>query len=240
MSIPGRRDAAPSSTAPTWGLVDAVVAVLLALVGSSIVAMIVNVPKGTDPTIAQQFLINIPLWASLGLVPIWATIRKGDGPVIDLGLRFAPVDLLIGLVAGTVLQLVIVDGTYWLLRDVFSIDEFSVDKVEEPARKLIDSVTGSGWALLLVMVLVMAPVVEEIFYRGLVMRSLDRYVPRWASVLLTAAVFALMHFQAVQLLGLLLFGIACGALVQWTGRLGTSMMTHLVFNAWAIWQVRWR
>ncbi len=235
MSTPGRRTAASTGPTPTWGLTDAVIAVLLALVGSALVASIVAVSKGEDPTLAQQFIINLPLWASLGLVPIWATIRKGNGPVEDLGLRFAPIDLVIGLVAGTVLQLGIVDGAYWLLQDVFPRDE-----VEGPARDLAESATGSAWVLLLVMVLVMAPVVEEIFYRGLVMRSFDRLVPRWASVLITALLFGLMHFQAVQLLGLVLFGIVCGALVQWTGRLGTSMVTHLVFNAWAVWQVRGR
>ena len=234
MSAPGRSAVVRGGVEPTWGLIDAVMAVLIALVGSSIVAGLV-VEKGADPTLAQQFLINIPLWASLGLVPIWATIRKGNGPVQDLGFRFQPVDALIGLVAGTALQLGVVDGAYWVLRGVYSRDE-----VEEPARKLAGAAHGSGWAILLVMVLVMAPVIEELFYRGLVMRSLDRHMPRWASVLLTALLFAVMHFQSVQLLGLLLFGIACGALVQWTGRLGTSIATHLVFNAWAVWQVRGR
>jgi membrane protease YdiL (CAAX protease family) len=222
-----------ATSGSTWGLLDAVGAVLLAIVGSSIVAVLLQ--PGDDPSLAQQFLINIPLWASLALVPIWATTRKGRGPVEDLGLRFSPVDVLIGLVAGTFLQLVLVDGVYWLLRDVFSEDE-----VLEPARKLAGDVHGASWILLLVMVLVLAPVVEELFYRGLVMRSLDRYMPPWASVLVSALVFAAMHFQPVQLVGLTLFGIVCGALVQWTGRLGTSMVTHMVFNAWAIWQIRWR
>ncbi|HKY14388.1 MAG TPA: type II CAAX endopeptidase family protein [Microthrixaceae bacterium] len=211
-----------------WGLLDAVLAVAVAILGGSIVAGIV----GGDDTLAQRFLINVPLWLAYVGVPLWATTTKGDGPVEELGLRFAPIDALIGLVAGTALQLGVIPLIYWALGDLVSQAE-----LEEPARELVDLTDGPGWVLLVIMVLVLAPFAEELFYRGLIMRSVARLVPMWVSVIITAALFALMHFQTVQLPGLFAFGLAAGALAAWTGRLGTSMATHFVFNAWAIWEV---
>ncbi len=56
-------------------------------------------------------------------------------------------------------------------------------------------------------------------------------------MLITAVVFAAMHFQLATLLGLAVFGAVVGGLVMWTGRLGTSMCAHVVFNACALLQV---
>jgi membrane protease YdiL (CAAX protease family) len=236
--VPEQRPVAVGrSTERRWGLLDAVGAVGIAFVGGAIVAGLIGAPK--HPSLVQQFVENIPLWLALGVVPIWATRAKGNGPVADLGLAVAPVDALIGLVVGAALQFLIVPALYWPLRDVLSRSD-----VEKPSVELADKAHGAGWVLLVVMVVVIAPFVEELFYRGLVMRSLqrdltERGVPGAAAlaVVITAIVFAAMHFQTASLLGLAVFGAVVGALVMWTGRLGTSMCTHLVFNACALVQV---
>jgi membrane protease YdiL (CAAX protease family) len=221
-----------------WGLLDALAAVAFAFLGSIVVSALLGAPK--HPTLTQQFLLNVPLWLALAIVPVWATRVKGDGPVVDLGLRFHPVDLAIGLAAGTLLQLVLVPLVYAPLHSVYSRHD-----IEKASRDLVDKAHGAGWLLLVVMTVVLAPVIEELFYRGLVMRAMERDLRerkvRGASaiaVVVTGVVFAAMHFQVASLLGLAVFGIVVGALVMWTGRLGTSICTHMVFNAWALWQVR--
>ena len=212
-----------------WGLLDALLAVGVGLFGSMIVAGILYEEGVTQP-IGQRVLTLIPLWAGLGLIPLWATSAKGAGPKAEIGLDVRWVDLAIGIVAGTALQLAILPLLYWPLSEVIDREE-----VEKPARELVESVDGAaGWAMLVVSVAVMAPLVEEIFYRGLLQHGLRRYMPRWAAVVVGAAIFALMHFLLLQLIGLFAFGLAVGALVAWTGRLGTSMITHSVFNLWAL------
>jgi membrane protease YdiL (CAAX protease family) len=222
-------------TQPTprrWGLLDALLAVGVGLLGSVIVASILLGAEDTTATVGERFLVNLPLWAGLGLIPLWATSAKGAGPRVEIGLDASWVDLPIGIVVGTALQLVVIPLLYWPLSGVIDREE-----VEAPARELVDSVGGAGgWFVLVVTVAVMAPLVEEIFYRGMLQHGFARSMPMWTSVVLTAVIFGLMHFQLIQLLGLIAFGLAAGALVAWTGRLGTSMSTHIVFNLWAIWQ----
>ena len=81
-----------------------------------------------------------------------------------------------------------------------------------------------------------SPIAEEIFYRGLVLRSLiKRGLPGGVSVVLTAAIFAATHIQdlATWLLllpGLVFAGLVFGALALRTGRLGTSIAAHMGFN----------
>jgi membrane protease YdiL (CAAX protease family) len=80
-------------------------------------------------------------------------------------------------------------------------------------------------------------VVEELFFRGLLFRALTgsfkqlgpRLAPA-ASIAITALVFALVHFEALQFLGLAGFGAVLGILAWRTGRLGPSIVAHMTFN----------
>jgi membrane protease YdiL (CAAX protease family) len=81
---------------------------------------------------------------------------------------------------------------------------------------------------------VAAPVVEELFFRGLVLRSIQARYSDWLAVVGSAVLFALVHFQPVQLPALLLFGIVVGYLALRTKRLGMSIFAHAGFNATTI------
>jgi hypothetical protein len=51
---------------------------------------------------------------------------------------------------------------------------------------------------------------------------------------LSAIVFALAHFEAVQFAGLALFGVLLAVLAWRTGRLAPSIGAHVAFNAAAV------
>ena len=144
-----------------------------------------------------------------------------------LGLSIAWIDLPIGIAVGVFAQLVLV----WLLYAPLS-RWITPDDLEGPARQLGDLVHNPADRVLLVlMVCVGAPISEELMYRGLLLRALHRRLGRRPAVVISAGVFALVHFQGVQLPGLLLIGLILASLVMWTDRLGTSMVAHAAFNA---------
>jgi len=70
-----------------------------------------------------------------------------------------------------------------------------------------------------------------------VLRSLERLMPAAAALVVTAVVFAAMHFQPLQFLGLAAFGLVAGLLAQRTGRLGPAILAHIAFNAVAVAQL---
>lgn len=110
-------------------------------------------------------------------------------------------------------------------------------RLGHPAQTLTGHAFGPGLVVLAVLVCVGSPVVEELFFRGLLLRALmgglkdlgPRLVPA-VSILLTALVFALAHFEALQFLGLAGFGVVLGLLAWRTGRLGPSIVAHMAFN----------
>ena len=100
------------------------------------------------------------------------------------------------------------------------------------AAFLTDLAAGesSPWGSLLATVVV-APILEEALFRGVILRGfLLRYTPLRA-VLLSALLFALLHANPWQLLGPFAIGVLLGWLVYRTRSLVTAMLAHALTNA---------
>lgn len=162
---------------------------------------------------------------------IWYVGRRfGVGDLsADFGMSFRPVDL-IGIPLGVITQLVLVRLVYVPLESLWP-QTFALDKIEERARTTYESADGGGLVLLVLVVVVGAPLVEELAYRGLLQGAFTRRVNDWIGVVVVAAWFALVHFQAIEIPGLFIVGLVLGACAVRTGRLGLGVVTHLAFNA---------
>ncbi|MFJ2662538.1 CPBP family intramembrane glutamic endopeptidase [Arthrobacter koreensis] len=84
--------------------------------------------------------------------------------------------------------------------------------------------------LTLLLVLVLAPMGEEMLMRGLAYARLRRHLPPVAAALLTAGVFSLLHQNLVQILATLPLGMLLAAVYERTGRLTPVIGMHIVFN----------
>ncbi len=175
-------------------------------------------------------LTFIPLWAGLLGALLVVSRRWGTGSFRgDFRLKFRRSDPLVGIPIGVVCQLVFVQ----LLYDALSrfVDE---DDVEEVARSLSDRAEGWGVVLLVLTVAVGAPIVEELFFRGLVLRAFSSRFGDGVAILFSALLFALAHFQLLQFPGLLVFGLVAGYVAHRSGRLGPAIFTHVGFNGTAV------
>jgi membrane protease YdiL (CAAX protease family) len=81
---------------------------------------------------------------------------------------------------------------------------------------------------------IIAPVVEELLFRGLLQNALAKYVPVWGAILLSSFLFALVHLQPYATPGLMSLSIAFGYLYHLTGSLRTNIMLHMANNVLAL------
>lgn len=219
---------APKPEAPRWGMGDVAIGLAVGFVVSQLVlGLWIGVSGDDEESLGLLVVSLLGLWLGLGGTVLFASRRKGTGSLVDdFGLRVEKSDIGLGLVVGVLSQVVVVPLLYLPLH-LLGAD---LD-VSEKARETTDLASGAGIAVLAVAIVFGAPLVEELFYRGLFLRSATRRLgPRWA-IALSAFTFALTHFQPVQFLGLLAFGVILAVLVDKKGRLGPAVVAHMAFNA---------
>ncbi len=173
---------------------------------------------------------QLGLWAGMLGVPYVVARLNGERLFDPASLVPNRADLGLGVLVGLGMQLVVIPLVYWPLLPLLDDDA----DLSEAARELTDRADGSSVIALVFISVVGAPVVEEIFHRGLVQ---PRLVPRLgppAAIGITAVLFGASHVQLLQFPALVLFGIAVGALAYWRGRLAPAVIAHVVFNATAV------
>lgn len=171
-----------------------------------------------------------------GQVGFWATLmatvaiarrtpeRRVRGRRLAVGLVLS--DLPLGALLGVATQLVLVPLIYLPIRGLVDLSA-----LEEPAQDLLGGLQGADLVAMAVGVVLIAPVVEELFFRGLLLESMRA---RWGTTIgITGSslVFGATHFQLLQLPALTLAGTVFAAAAVRSDRLGPAITTHAAFNA---------
>lgn len=224
----------PTRAIFTWAAAWAVVNVIGGVVVASSTA------DGEDPSIAVlvaiQLLSAVIFGTGLLLASTSARARRGQAGLAtfadwrrDYRLAVAPRDL-VALPLGVATQLLVVPLVYLPLRELWP-DTFNSERLSETAGDLVERAGGGlTLAALFLAVCLVAPVVEELVYRGLLQGALMPAVGRTGGWLIASALFALIHFRPVEYPGLFAAGLVFGGCLALTGRLAPAIMSHLAFN----------
>jgi uncharacterized protein len=218
-------------TTATWGLGDValwfVVAQVSAIViGGSLLAVAGYGPGERYP-LWLVALLQLPLWAGYLAGPLVATRVKGRGPIEELGATVERRDVVPGVLLGVAAQLVAIPLLYW-----FVILRFVDGDLSGPAQDLVGRPQDPvGVVLIIAIAVVGAPLVEELFFRGFLLRGLQRRMGTTPALVVSSLLFAAVHFQGLQFPALFVFGLLAGWLTVRSGRLGPAWAAHVGFNA---------
>lgn len=212
-----------------WMVGQLLAAAVLAATGST---------NSADAGPGWLVVVAVAGWVPL-LAAMWSAGRRwGVGSFEqDWGLSFRAADLW-GIPIGIVTQLVLLPLLYWPLRAIWP-DTFSQARIEERARDLYESASGAGLVLLVAVVALGAPVVEELVYRGLLQGAFTRRLHEGLGVVIVALWFAVIHFQPIETPGLFLVGLVFGTCALVSRRLGLGIVAHVAFNATGLALVAW-
>ncbi len=190
-----------------------------------------------------------PAWVVVcGLVGLWigflgavflTSRARGTGSIRrDMRLEVRPWDLVIGPVVGVAGQLVLLPLLYLPLEHF--IPHLS-KRLSQPAKHLTGGFPGADLAVIAVLTVVVVPVVEEMLFRGVVLRGFLKVFDGTGRVLgpvlaccATGVVFGLAHFELLELLGLAVFGAMLSVMAYKFGRLGPGIFAHAAFNLVAV------
>jgi membrane protease YdiL (CAAX protease family) len=148
----------------------------------------------------------------------------------DLGLRAAPGARSVGLVLLAIVVYILV-AAVWVLTVIHhksnSADILSGLKHESTLNVVLAAVAVSA----------SAPIVEEIFFRGLLYRSLRNRLSVWPAALIAGSLFGLVHITGYPLNTLPIkaaFGVIACLLYERTGSLLPGIALHSLVDASAI------
>lgn len=88
----------------------------------------------------------------------------------------------------------------------------------------------SEYILAFLSLVIIAPIAEEVLFRGYLFGKLRKYAPIWLSILVTSALFALVHFQWNVALDVFALSIVLCLLRVISGSLWPSILLHMLKN----------
>lgn len=179
-------------------------------------------------------VVGAGVWAVALVAPVLLALRHG--PPSGL-FRVRVLEILVGLVAGAIVRLAAVAVS-------------TPKPAGWPTLPTLDGKLASETLLADVLIpVIVAPVTEELFFRGLLLVSIVAVLQRWggsrtvsaaSGVLLTTGLFVALHAVTGDVSGwadattLAIVATACAALVLVTGRIWSAVALHLSFNALAV------
>jgi membrane protease YdiL (CAAX protease family) len=182
--------------------------------------------------------VGISRRAGVGVPRAGVARESGDGIRSLTGWRFAPVDLLWGAGIGIV------------ARCVATLVELVAFGRVAGGGALFGDIDGWYVFAAVIAPILIAPLIEETFFRGLLQGSLTAWLrtrgvtgAAVVSVVAVAIVFTAVHLIGVGTVTgivttgtpLLAFALGVGALRTATGRIGGAVVAHVVFNALGVW-----
>jgi membrane protease YdiL (CAAX protease family) len=150
----------------------------------------------------------------------------GRGPGVDFDIAVGLREAWVAIGLGVILQLAVLPVLYW------PIGWFTDTDPGESARELIDLVNGPLDVVFLALAVVLiAPVVEERYFRGLLLPAMAKSTGLFVGILGSSFIFALVHQQLILIPGLMLLAVVLSWMTASTGRIGPAVVTHMAFNA---------
>lgn len=206
---------------------------LVANICGSVVISVLGYAGGDVVPTWVLALSALTLWGPYIGVLMWVSKRQGSGNFAqDFAIRFQAKDLWgipLGMASQLLLVILVTLPFQWMFPSLFN-----KEAVEKRANDLFDAAQG-GWIVLLFFVVVIcAPLVEEIVYRGFIQHNLAVAYGARISLLLASFWFAAVHLQLAEFPGLFAFALVLGLCFSRTKRLGLSIVTHVSFNAAAL------
>ena len=230
---PGASDAATEAwwqgvrlRKPGWGFPDYLIAAAAWLVFSVIAAIPIAFVTDGSAGYAWVLLFSVVLpWLGMGGYPWLISKLRGNGVVLDFGLRFRWSDVGWGVLYGgaALLAAAVIAAALSAIFGDFdsSAGELAKSLNDFPVQRLLFALAvGIG-----------APIVEELCYRGLLVTSLlKRGMSKWLSVMISAALFAAMHMEPIRFLLLFAIGLILGFARVHRNNTTTTIIAHMTNN----------
>jgi membrane protease YdiL (CAAX protease family) len=181
-----------------------------------------------DQTLLQTILSAVVyLMMAFIVIGLPWLIKKSKTNRHDLGLSRLPtwLDIFItpaGFIIYVFLSAILISVAIWIfpIIDIKEAQEIGFNNISQNYEYLLSFLT----------LVIIAPVIEEVLFRGYFFSKLKKYIPVWASIIIVSVTFGLIHGQWNLAIDTFALSIVLCVLRQITGSLWSPILLHMVKN----------
>lgn len=205
----------------------------LALFSPLIVAKMLGIPLVEKIGMtADNFGVYIFFSQSIGLVVTLALIasrlKRRHASWSSVGLRRFRLFQGVRYVAGYYLMLLGLLAVLAVIAVSMGVEAPAPPDGESGGSGMLDTM-GNFWLSFAISV-VLAPVIEEIVFRGVLFPAIKRRYGLIAGIVISSLVFTLVHMNPVQMMSVLPLGVYLAVMYHRTGSIYPGIMLHATWN----------
>lgn len=110
------------------------------------------------------------------------------------------------------------------------ISLFNINGIFDSYEAVNNEIFAPGIVFVIIRALILAPIAEELVFRGLVFRRMKEYTSFWPSAIVSAALFGLYHMNLAQGIFAFLFGLVLAAMYDRYQNLLAPILMHFAAN----------
>lgn len=226
-------EATPETAAAVdWSIREAVVVLVVAVVlqvlmqlalGSTLVRSLtengIMLARGTVLALYYSaqicMLLLLALRRDVGFLEAFRLDAPPDFPSVPLGF-----------------SMLVVTWTFSMLFRVVAIAVgWKPPASDSPSLTQLFGADAVGMTVTVLVVVLLAPVVEELIVRGVVLGALEQRLGRWWAIALSALMFATLHGSLWSFVPMTFLGLALGRIASGRRSLWPAIILHVAYNA---------
>ncbi|HYT30449.1 MAG TPA: CPBP family intramembrane glutamic endopeptidase [Actinomycetota bacterium] len=209
-----------------WGVTEAFAGTLVAFVAAGVIGAAILAAGsscGSPAMVAGEAVGELGIGA---VILVWLRFVS-KAPFAALGRPSRPVgDVVTGVLGG--LALIVIASVVAAI--VIQLVTVVIGHQPHEPSQIPSCVRGTWLALLGPVVILAAPVGEEMAFRGFLYRGLRARFSVWPAALMSGALFGLIHILPLIVPALFVVGIGLALIYEWRQSLLASIAAHATFN----------
>ena len=187
-----------------------------------------DILAGFHPAVA--FLFQYLLQFAILFFPLWFfVVDKYNASLKDFG--FKKIHLLSLLKTVALCYLIYLAASFAII-NILSYTGYELPGFQDQDSYLpFFGYDALGLTTAFLIIAILAPFLEELFFRGFIYRIFTKTWPLWLGSILSALLFALIHFQLQTIIPLFILGLILNFAYQKTGSVWTSVAFHSFNNS---------
>lgn len=135
--------------------------------------------------------------------------------VTKMSVKYVPMMIVLGLTVSTTVSF-----------GLSLLPESLLEAYAEQSSMML----GASSVVMVIANMIVAPIVEEVIFRGLILSRLQKAVPLAWAVVISSLLFGIAHGQIVWIIYAFVLGVILSAVVVKTESLTASILLHMSFN----------